>query len=284
MGKIDPTKDYKIIDWRLYDPVNSIFKSKANEKSSFTKVFCNNSENCELFKVGTCVLADFLGGSCEYGYKRTTEGYSRRARKYSSFISESREHVKGIKQLSSTTKKMCRVGDKVFFPYTHWSLDNKNIPENLRTSLFGTPKMIPFDIFEDPIFLHYVLSHRPRALMGGEITEYQRDVVKMIRQHLVEVFPKTYDSLVKMYPEYKVEEKIVIGRKALVNTLKKGCSIELKNYGMYLWDGEKLHSNDFKTSFFPLNGTFEVKFKPNKDASVVITSEDQVDENTKFVD
>lgn len=273
----------KVIDWRLYDPVNSIFKAKATEKATLRKSYCTNSENCSLFAKGMCSLNSWGGQKCPYGYIDKREGYSKKAFKYNEFIKEAKDSVEGIKQLDSATKKIAVVGDYIYFPYAHWYLKD-SLPAEIRGGIFTSVVFIPKDLFTVS-FLAEILSFAPHAMMGGEIKDYQLKVVPLILTHLKEELPTVFSELIISHPELlgKMQEENYVDRKALVSTLKIGAELPTDR-GLFTWNGEKLVCEDFKSAFTPFKGTTKIEIVPREGEIFKITNNNQVSEDTKFID
>lgn len=279
-------KEYKLIDWRLSDPANfSLFGSK-NNKAVFTELHCSNSENCDAYKQGRCAMWKIFGRKCPYGRIYKEEGFTRRARRYSSWISERRKKVEGIAQLSSQDKA-CRVGEYIYFPYPHWSLDG-SVGVNKRAGLFTSHD----EFFKEEDFtiefFESIVNAIPRAIFDNrEIKSYQKEVVPLMVQHMKEAFPEFCKEWAQKYPDTAAKFKEVdhTGRTALVRTLKPGCTFKADNKEFH-WDGEfvSMDSNNFGI-LFPIRGTFtDIRMKPGESAKVKITDNSQVCESTVFVD
>lgn len=278
------TEEFKIIDWRLYDPSKSIF-GKKNDKASFTTVKCSNSKNCTALKEGKCVIWHGLGiTSCPYGKVSKEYGYTVRAKKFLEWINQKKEIVKNIPQLNEL-KTICVIGDYVFIPYPHWTLCS-NITGVKKSSIFSSgEKFVSLQRFTTEFFQKLVVG-KPQAIFGGEITSYQKKVVPKMVLHLEENIPLFFKQWKKDFPETakKFEIKDYVGRKALVKTLKKGCLIKHRK-GLMTWDGEKIIFEDYNDPFMPISGKKTTLFiYPKENTSVEITDNSQVTPETKFID
>jgi hypothetical protein len=283
--------DYKLIDYRLYNPKTSPFRTSKNDKAVFTAVHCSNSENCDAFKNGSCVMwAGLYGHKCPYGRKKNQEGYSQRAYKFSEWISAKKQSVEGIKQLDACPQKMCSIGEYVYFPYPHWTLD-KSVPmvEEDRANMIsdGVARQFINQVLFTIDLIEHIINARPQALFGGEITSYQKEVVPKIVQHLREVFPERFKKWSKKYPETAEKFNLddYVGRMAYVRTLKPGCVVVKKDCSMK-WDGEYLITEEFTSVFLPIERPDYVylKMKPGEQTTIKITSNDQVYSETEFKD
>jgi len=276
------TNTEKLIDYRLFNPLQSLFKQGKNEKALLQTVYCSNSENCEAYKEGRCVVfAGLFNTKCPYGRLAKEEGYTRRARQFYEWISEKEKKVKDVKQLEVQPLKMCMVGEYVYFPYPHWDLDKK-------FEEMDTGKFLKNDVFTVE-FIQTVITARPRSLMGGEIKSFQNEVVPLIVQHLEEVFPTLFKEWALQNPEFAkiYEKKSYVGRKAYVKTLPVGCRIPHRN-GEMVWDGEKLTISDYAKTLLPISSSqienAKLIITPTDNAAIEITSDDQVCDTTRFKD
>jgi hypothetical protein len=288
MEDVTKTKDkkYEIIHAYIYDPSTpSLFKSGANEKSKLTTINCCNSENCGLFKRGQCsYLQSLRWDKCPYGKKNYEFGYTKRAKKYREWINEKKENYKDIGSLSNYSKMMAVVGDFVFLPYSFMNMCEKVPFEHKGGFMLEGSLFLPLkDFTVENIKL--LVEFRPQALMGGEITSYQKEEVPLFLMHLKEQMPDLYKSVCEISDVAKIKsEKITnIGRKARLFSLTPnvGKFIDIHK-GEWIWDGEWLTSLNSSASFMLVRDFEELKIKPIGNPLVTITDEQQVNENTVF--
>ena len=57
----------KFIDYRIFNPTKSLFKNHRNDRATYKKAFCSNTDKCEAFKNGSCTMFRFSIQSCKYG-------------------------------------------------------------------------------------------------------------------------------------------------------------------------------------------------------------------------
>lgn len=274
----------KLIDYRLYNPKNSLFGSKK-DKAKFRTLYCTASDVCRAYKNNTCTMWKMGGSKCPYASMNVEEGFTQRARKFHSWVSERKERVKDIKQLKAAGK-IELINEYIYFPYAHWYLD-KSVPVENKGGYFSNgPQFFLLDVFTIDLF-QKIVNARPHAMMGGEITSYQKEVVPKIVMHTEEQLPDFFnqwkDKYKDTYERFKVKD--YVGRLALVKTLKKGTKIQHK-YGNIIWDGKYAVIDNFDLSFSPIkeysNASLKLTLEDN--ASIKITSNDQVSGITKFVD
>lgn len=276
------TNEYKIVDWNLYNPAESIFGNNK-DKAEFRLAYCKNSENCEAYKRGECTLLDFFSEKCPYGKVKKEIGFTPRARKYSKWIQEKKEIVKDITRLSSA-KKVTKIGDYYFFPYPHWSLDESVSCQKRAGFVSNQEQYIHQDRFT-PEWLVKVLQARPKAIFGGEITSYQQEVVPKIVAHLKEEFPKIHEEVAKLIdlPEVYIT---YVGRKAVLKTLNPFKYKEKNKW--IIWDGKTVTITDAYTIVIALNNYSHIKgeytFIPDDKVTFIVSSIEQVNKDTKFVE
>jgi len=176
------------------------------------------------------------------------------------------------------------VGEQVALPYSFMDM-NERLPFAQHSYAFvtGKPFLKSEDFTEDAI--HSICIFRPMAMMGGEITDYQKKSVPKFVYDLKTSYPEIYSKAVAKY-QYIAEIAAAysfIGRKALIKTMPPGM-LTIERHGTWEWDGERLISNDYKGSFFPFDGEITTFVTPSDKAVFVITDNSQVSETTEFVD
>ena len=280
-------ENYEIIYAYVRDPNSSVFKSSAKDKESCDTIECNNFKNCGLYLRGECsFLSAFGWQKCPYGKFHKEEGYTKKAAAYSKWINDRKEKYKDITyKLSSHKNVMAIVGDYVFLPYSHITM-NEYVPFLAKGGFLA----------KENCFLkkeHFTIDNiigicefRPYAMMGGEITSYQNEVVPKFIKHLSEVMPNVYDELCKVYEKAKEInlEFTNIGRKASLYTITPNVGKLVDCHkAEWKWDGEYLTSYNSKASFMLVNNFLEIRVKPAGNCEILITDEGQVNDHTKFL-
>lgn len=285
-------KEMEVIHVGLYGG-KSIFSGRETPLEA-SIISCGMKDQCSLFAQGQCAAIRSIGSSgCKHGKQTVKRGYTSRAMKYHQFKNEWRNHEK-YGALESNTKKLAIIGDEVYFSYPYVNLkvdDNGNIAIDGPTLSFGNSvAFIPIENFTKDL-IKRICDYRPRAIMGGTIGSYEKEVVPLFLSHLKEVFPKLFAEFTNKYKEYG-ESINYVGRKAYIHSLEP-CDVEDKS-GRYpnlnntwYWDGEHLNYKSGYISSMSIVSHYEIhelKIKPSENATVEITSNDQVTDKTKFVD
>lgn len=283
---MENTKEKKIIHARVWDPSGSLFKSNRNERATCRTIHCSNKQNCGLYARGECAYLRAIGiQRCPYGSVHTETGYTKRAHKYSEWLRKKEDkHRDVLNALKSYTDKMTKVGDYVFLPYPHITM-NESLPFLAHGGFLRTEIcFLPWSSFTIDGIIN-MCEFVPYAAMGGPITSYQKEVVPKFITHLYEVFPDLWEQLCTRYERAKnvIRDISYIGRKALLKTLKPNVGTFKKNWK---WDGKYLYTHSPDTHFLPIekDSILEIKIKPADDATVIVTSDEQVDSQTKFLD
>lgn len=275
----------KKIHFHIYDPAApSLFKSKASDKAEAHFIECDQLD-CPLLKKGQCIRRIVFGKRCVYGRNYIEIGYTKRSKAFSKWIREKREENKEVGSLKAPPSKICKIGDYVWLPYPHMDM-NKEIFENpSEPFITGTP-FIKFENFNVATILS-ILKFRPRALFGGEITSYQKEVIPLFLMHLKEFDPVLFEQVEQSLGK-KLFVRSNVGRQAYLRTISPG-EIDFGGNEKYEWDGEKLvfTGEPSKITLWlkikdPVN--FSMEIIPNKEAVVTITNENQVNNGTEFYD
>ena len=292
----------KVISLCIFDPKNSIFKQKASKKARTEVIFCSNSENCDLYKAGSCLYGGIFTHHCEYGRREIEHGYTKKARAYSKWISDRKEKYDPdgkVGRLSSPINKLAVIGDYIYLPYAQMNM-NEAVPFDVHSNIFisGTKLISKSDFNVNTI--KSIVEFRPMALMSGphgrEILSYQKEEVPLFLAHLNELFPELYEELFETYPElkekYKPKRISYIGRKAYLLTLSSGFSFSTnhKKYPVkWYWDGTMLTSKSEHAYDKTWGGIKEfdevsIELKPNKDTVIEVQDNSWVLPTTKFKD
>ena len=193
-------------------------------------------------------------------------------------------------QTSDDPKKLAYFKDLVYIPIAHLNL-NKNIDFvdgggwgfNI-----GRP-IIKKEIFDNAEFISKeIINFQPRSILDNCVIEkYQAQEVPKFLIWLKQLNPDLFNEVKKINQDNKVFENLSnIGRQAKLVTLTPnvGKFVDIHG-GIWVWDGEYIASKNSKVSFTLVESkdTEECKLKPNKNAVVKITDENQVNENTIFI-
>jgi hypothetical protein len=269
-------KQYEVINFRYTDPANSIFKSGKSDRAQYWVYRCCNKDNCAAYRSGKCFMHNGLWGQrCPYGNTISETGFTPRAAGYGKFLGDAKEKYRDYAYKLSDVKFPCIIGDYVHIGLPHL----KNYVNPIKEELIGE-SLIKRDNFT-PEFVLYLIRYRPQALMGGEITSYQREEIPRFISQLKKHMPEVYAKVVALDPS--VADRIANinykGKYALVKTLLPS-KVKLST-NILDWDGKQLKAKGRDISFWRLDNE-EVIITPNDETYVEIVNNDSVDENTVF--
>lgn len=252
---------------------------------------CDKFEECSFYKAGTCLaVRSFGGGRCQFGKVSNITGYTRRAKKYSEFSSKWKGH-EAYGKLKSPPKKLGIIGDYVVYPYPYISIKIKEDSVTISDPGFFNERnvFIPKNLFNVNL-IRRLCTFQPQAMMGGTINDYQKKEVPLFLAHLKEVLQELYVEFTNAYPEYR--EIDYVGRKALLKTVAPSrVKYESKQYPQFNseweWTGDHLvYKKGFVSDFNITKGysVASIVLEPGETSTITITSNEQVTEETVFVD
>jgi len=269
----------KTIHAYIYDPSRSIFKTPPDTKAELTKVRCTRSADCDVFARGECIV---LQSGCVYGHKTVEMGYTKRARKFRTWIVERAKTIKDVGRLKYPTEKLAVVGDFVWLPYPHMTHARTG-----KVTFFPVhhENFIPFEEFTVELIVK-LCEARPRAVYGGEITNYQKKSVPRFLSHLTEMYPRMLAEAAEQSEHIRklLTALTKVGRKAILQTLVPNVGTFNDGDKVWTWDGIYLTSTTASASTFLIVRGAEVRLLPVERAVVKVTDGGQVGPDTEFVD
>ena len=277
---------HEIINVTVFEPDKALFKQVRNDKAEVRVFTCDRKDSCDYFKAGSCLnVGTAFGNPCPHGKKSVSTGFTKKARNYYSWISKQKETYNDyLYALKRAPNRIAKIGDFVALPYSFMD-KNEQVPFAKHSSFFvtGQPILSNEDFTADAI--DQICRYRPMAMMGGEITDYQKKSVPKFVYDLKTYYPEKYEQAAAKYPYIAdiAASYSFVGRKALIKTMPPSV-LKLNLHGTWEWDGEKLKSTSYKGSFFPFDGEITTTVIPSDKATFEITDNSQVSETTEFVD
>jgi hypothetical protein len=268
---------YEPINFTYYDPSNSFFKSTGKDHAKYTVYLCSNKDNCQAYAKGKCaMLCGLWGENCPYGKRHSVQGPTKRAKGLYDFIYSAKTKYSDVSHKLGCLKFTARVGDKVYIALPYLKNYVNPIDE------VEGEHFIDYDKF-DTAFIARLIDFRPRALMGGVITDYQTKYVPQFISHIKKYFPEQYAELAKIRPDIteRIQNVNYIDKVAKLKTLKPGKVKLSTNY--LQWDGTVLTAKGKDISWWGL-GDEVVIITPNENTYVTIADNDTVTDDTVFKD
>lgn len=270
----------------VYNPANSIFKSKKSEKAVGHIVSCECPENCVLYAKGNCVAFE---NCCPYGRRFRVTGFSRMSVKFNSWIENFKKtHEEACSTELSQPKKLEYFMDMVYVPIPYLCL-NEDIEFIDGKGAFSIAKpILNRDNFNAKLISEQIVNFKPQAIFGGTITCYQEKEVPKFLTWLKQLDPDLYEEVKVLNPEHPAFTNITnVGRRAILQTLNPniGTFVDIHG-GVWTWDGEYLYSKNshFAFALIEYRETEECRLKPNKNVIVKVSDDTQVNSNTEFID
>lgn len=277
------TKEIKA--W-VYNPANSIFKTKKSEKAVGHIVSCNCPENCALYAKGNCVAFD---NCCPYGKRFSVVGFSRMSVKFNSWIDNFKKaHKEACSTKLSQPKKLEYFMDMVYVPVSYLNL-NKNIEFVDGEGVFSMAKpILKREHFNANFISEQIVNFKPQAIFGGTITDYQKKEVPKFLLWLKQLDPELFEEVKSINHDHPAFGGMSnVGRRAVLQTLNHNVGTFTDIHGgVWTWDGEYLYSKNshFAFALIERSETEECRLKPNKNVIVKVSDDTQVNSNTEFID
>lgn len=245
--------------------------------------YCDKYKQCSFYKKGKCFSAGRIGPNCKFGNKQNIQGYTSRAIRYGEFRRKYKED-ECYGKLDEPNNKIGKIGDTfvINMRYLH---EKEGGGYKIETYLFSSPLIyIPEKEFTNDL-IKLICDGNPRTIMENEtIKNYQEKDVPRFLHELKTEFSEIYNSFISEYPSYKDKKMNFVGRKAYIYSLRDG--VELKDKATFVKQGEYVKSiTNYNSCFLPFQAKeTELIIKINKEMTVKITDNSQVDENTIFED
>lgn len=259
------------------DPKNNIFKGMSKRCALF-RIYCENSDDCDLFKSdGSCLLCASMP-LCRFGRKSHTEGPTPAARNFHSTMrkwrEENAEYIDSLKSLKAYNRIFYTNGF-YYLPYSFIrGCDGSPFPG----SIMSNGAWVASDDMTAEL-LATICTAQPRAMFGGVIHDYQNKEVPKFISDLQHHYPHLFDMLPDEQ-KARVQSMSYVGREADITTCPP-CEFVISDK-KWKWDGEFLIGSDML--FQPVAGDLEVRIRPKNGASVKITDNNQVNDSTRFLD
>lgn len=272
----------------VWNPAKSLFRQDANARAKCTTIFCE-LETCPLREAGACMWVDLCCTRCPYGQITTETGFTRRARKFSRWIQDRKDEYPDVPHLTYPKMRMAVVGEYVYLPYAHMAMcEAVPFGEHAGFMCSGT-RLLPMPEWTVENVLR-LIDFRPRAMMGGEITSYQKEAAPLFLLHLREEDAVMWQQVTAARPELDVAPNHV-GRKALLKTLISPIDwTVVYRSGQYPvewnWDGQYVTTqspNAYNNIWGEVKAeSVEVRLVPSDDAEVEVLHNEWVNDETVF--
>lgn len=265
----------------------SFLKGVRDSKYLERAVYCDNYENCSLYKKRKClrVVSGYNFIDCKFGRNETIEGYTPKAKKCSEFTNRVKNDAVYNKLEYPRNVYAAKVGDYLYLNTVFIELVEEKDEEKDTVKISTYCSLLPRHIFikaNDIELLARILQATPHKMFGYGVEErYQEKIVPAILTDLRRDLPNIFKGLTEKYPEFDVTPDY-IGREACVSTLADGSVIK-DTHSVYTYD--KTNGTLMGTIREFVFGTYvDVSITANVDPTMTceITDNSQVTEETVF--
>lgn len=243
----------------------SIFGGKESPLEA-DEIYCDRSDKCSFYAESKCLRCrTFLAPSCMYGKNRVTKGYTSRAAKYYDFKKKYTSDEQ-YNKLSYPSALAAVIGDNLYLNLRYTLVikrTDKDEPwkKGINGYLISEAGFCKGDSWI-PIaevtneLLYAMFSYKPRAMMGGEITDYQAKVVPDVLMSLKKCAPQIYGKFISEYPQYNLEPNYV-GKYAYIKTMVDGSVLTDCHGDKFTLKDGKLIGKGIKRGLIPFGGIMD---------------------------
>ena len=272
-------------------------------------ISCDHCDSCSFYKNNTClkVTSAFASTKCIYGQLSKVKGYTKYASKYSDFKWKYKEDAMYDKlERPASHNVLGVIGDYVYINLhtveirerrpddRGWDFRFFKLPSGLEVALhvpFGgcDPSFILKTDLEDLSkdgLLYRLFVETPLTIFDRTpIRSYQAETLPYLAECLRKHLPELATKFFKLYPDFDYKINYV-GRKAYINTLPIGTVIKDCHSNKFtLVDLDTLVCEEYSSAFIPFDiRKGYLKLKLTGKETIEIESNDQVGENTKFIE
>lgn len=186
---------------------------KATEKAEVRTLRCcldGGPEACPLGQKGQCLGTNLFGGSrCMYGRSGSSFSASKRSKSYAGFVKDAKAKIAALKATGFRSPKevrlqLLRIGEWVCLPNGQIT-SCETVPFRAHGGVFrtGSPWLKTEDLTIENLLK--LCNFRPHAMMGGEITSYQREEVPNLLLQLKFREPELFAALMAAAPELEAK-------------------------------------------------------------------------------
>lgn len=251
-------------------------------------IYCEHANECSAYKLGKCFcVTTLLGRTCKLGTVEEVDGGTKRSKAYGRVWSAAKNSGCYAKLSYPTYEYITTIGEQVFLTIPHISIKEENGKILVENPGFLSRGFLTEKERMNPELLHQICSFVPRAMMGGEIKDYQETVVPMVLHQLSARIPKEYKAFIEKYPRYKDIQPNWIGRWAKLITCNRDETYKDCHGNVFHFENDFLVCKDYRCSLAPFSAssasTTEMRIKVTDDMQAKIERNSQVLPDTVFI-
>lgn len=227
---------------KKYIPIRLEFDDRPTGRNrEYYKLFsCCNTENCQAYKLGKCIMCSGLWGTpCPYGRREKFEGYTRQAKQFGELIKEAKEKYGHLAYKLEPLNGFAIIGDYIYTGLLHLK-DTRN-PIRYNSFFYIDGMICKTDL--TPEFAVELIQYKPMSFSGKVLSDYQKEMIPEFIRNLRNHLPELFEAVKLICPEVETLETGMnyIGKKAFVKTLKP-CTVRINSSvgSLATWDGKVL--------------------------------------------
>lgn len=251
-------------------------------------IYCKHANECSAHKLGKCFCVTTLfGRTCKLGTVEKVYGGTKRSKAYSRVWGAAKQSGLYAKLSYPSHEYITTIGEQVFLTIPHISIKEENGNILVEHPGFSSRGFLTLQERMNPELLHRICSFVPRAMMGGEIKDYQETVVPMVLHQLSARIPKEYKAFIEKYPKYKDIQPNWIGRWAKLSTCNREETYNDCHGNAFHFENDFLVCEDYRCLLAPFSAssasTTEMRIRVTDDMKVKIDRNSQVLPDTVFI-
>ncbi|MDE6284762.1 MAG: hypothetical protein K2M17_03370 [Bacilli bacterium] len=257
-----------------------IFKERE-QPYNVDVAYCDKCDQCDFYKNGTCFNAGRIKCNCRIGKKENIRGRTSKSLAGREFYSKWKND-ECYALLKEPKRTIGIVDDIVILNINCMKLNENNEP--VEDVGFGKDGLSYISLKDfTPNLIKQICDLRPRTLFNdGFIRAYYEEYVPKFLDDLKRNYKDIWNNFISVYSEYDKEINYV-GRMAYISSLRNGLKIRGSGSEWQIKDDYIICEN--WRDIYPFNARYgEVKIKITDNLVCEITTNEQVDENTKFYD
>lgn len=279
------------------DKINVSLYGDGRKSPLYAEVnYCNNYQNCPLYKQNQCVMVTkpFYSCRCPYGKKERIKGYTIRANKYSAFYNKYKQDaLYGKLKSISNDILFCNIGDYYYFNFVYVSVTTEK-QDKWRSKYCGKNKTyIAYtgtnsnDMFDKQTMtadvIDDILTYNAVTFFEGQpIKDWKNKTVPNIINDISKYDNDLYKQLIAINPDYLKMAPNYIGRTAYISTLNNNIIIQDCHHNNFLLNNNTLICTDYN-GLLPFNAnTSTVTIPVTEKMTVEVKDNAWCNTNTKF--
>lgn len=278
MGRCGISKE-KLINVNLYGD------GSRNARRRAEYIYCDHADECSAYADGKCFRVTTLFGlRCEFGRVSCVDGGTKQSKMFHRIGNEAKSNEQYHKLSYPYHTYITRIGDGVLLTPPRVRIELEGAKLVCSDPGFGSNRLfVPLEAMT-PENIKRICECHPRALMGGEITDYQQKTIPMFLYQLSKLCPEQFKAFTTTYPDFNIKPPTWIGRYAKLSTCNRKMMYKDDHGNPFYFDGDDIVCDSYRSSFLAFGGEpTKIRIAVTDSMEVKITDNSQVTDNTVFV-